>query len=184
MTERHQQQQHGEIDWGAVFDGLSHATGTGNHLAPDAGAQIVTPGNAADNLNNLEHGAVWDNLFPPPQPASRLDIGAALTSQSADSTPRSVEAGPSRPRNQHRSYTYSASAPLTPNPMYAASGDHDQLFAHLAGSNLASQWPAGDGERVQDRGGFPSLPGPRNHNLQSLDLAPFGSRKSRTDNRK
>jgi len=164
---------------------LSHATATGNTLAPDPGAQDhgVAPGDAADNLNHVDHGTVWDHLFPPPITTPRLAIGAALTSQSAENTPRSVEPGPSRPRGQHRSYPYSASAPLTPNPAYGANGSQDQFFAHLAGSMFLSQQHTGDSDGGREAVGLPTVPAPQGHNPAPPDLERIGSRKPRLDNR-
>lgn len=187
MVERHHQ-QHGEIDWGAVFDGLSHATGTGSQLAPEAGhgGHGVASGDAGgETLHNVDPDTVWDHLFPPPQPPpSRLEIGAALASHSANSTPRSVEAGPSRPRGQQRAYPYSASAPLTPNPAYATNGNQDQFFAHLAGSMFLSQQRTGESDPSRDAAGaLPGVPLPQGYNSAPLDLGRFGGRKSRQDDR-
>lgn len=132
----------GEIDWSAVFDGLATATS-----GPSTFPRALQPNNN-DNIDpNLEYGnttSVWDHLFPPPIPA-----GVGRTEPlplSTASSPRGMEAGPSRGRGVRGAYPYSA--PITPNPQYTNQSD---FFARLSQSvygNLDVEGAVGQGGQV------------------------------------
>jgi hypothetical protein len=151
------QGQGGEIDWAAVFDGLS-ATRLADHHPHVARTTTTTtraageddhprPGDSTNRHVEPPHPSepnesVWDHLFPPPiPPPSRPRNVAAPATQLPgsnsipDQSPRSAEAGPSRPKPHSRA-TYPYSAPITPTGQYQNQGD---VFAQLAQSMYAEE---------------------------------------------
>lgn len=142
----------GDIDWSAVFNGLAAATVTPNPFSS-------TPLN--DQTQEQSHytatsTSVWDHLFPPPVPT-----GLGRTEPlSTSSTPRTVEAGPSRPRDVANAQSFSA--PITPDPQYTNQAD---FFTRL------SQSIYGFDDQHHQQGQAPSsIPPPGNHSVAHLDL--------------